>query len=369
MTPKTFAGLAIVTVVIAGAATYGVFDRYGSASARMTESLMFPDLAKQINTVSELSVQSADRTVVVKRTDTGWKVATNHDYPAVDATVREAIVGLSRLTLVDPKTKMPERFARLEVEDVAAKDAKSRLWQLKDASGKVMAEALMGRRRYDLGGNETNGLYVRKPGVQQSWLARAKLPDDKEALAFVDRKIVDIRKRRIERVTTVDAGGATLVALREDPDADDYAVENLPEGFKLKDRWQWDVNGMGLTLTGMQFDAVSPLADLKKDFAAPPVEKAVIETHDGLILRIAMLKGSDDSSAPWWVTIAADVDPNVKATPSGEGADRIGTPEDVQKEAKAINAKTTGWAYQLAENQMKSLRVRLADVKAPASGS
>jgi hypothetical protein len=368
MTPRTFTGLAIVTVAFAAAAAYGVVARYGTSGPQTAETLMFPGLADKINSVTELSVQSADKTVVVKKTDTGWVIANTYNYPAVDASVREALIGVSRLTLVDPKTKMPDRFSRLEVEDVG-KDAHSRLWQLKDAGGNVLADVIMGKRRYDLGGAEENGIYVRKPGTTQAWLARAKLPDDKDSMAWIDRKIVDVRKRRIEKITTIDANGATLTVSRQDPDAEDYVVDNLPPGFKLKDRYQWDVNGMGLTLTGMQFDAVMPLADLHKDFTAPPVEKAEVETHDGLILHIAMLKSSDDSSAPWWVVVSADTDPNVKATPSGEGPDHIGTPEEVQKEAAAINAKTKGWAYQLSESQTRSLRVRLADLQAPASGS
>lgn len=368
MTPKTFAGLAVVTVAVAAAAAFGVANRYG-ASGGDVRALRFPDLAGKINTAAELSVQSAEGTVVIRRTDSGWRVATNHDYPAVEANVREAIIGLSQMKLVDAKTKMPERFSRLDLDDVTAKDSKSRLWRLKDTDGKVLAETLMGKRRYDLGGGEQNGIYVRTPGEQQTWLAQVKLPEDRDNLSWTDRKIVDIRKRRIKRTTTIDANGESLTALRENPDDEDYVVENLPSGFQLKDRWQWDVNGMGLTLTGMLLDAVSPVAATGKDFAKPPVEKAVVETHDGLILRLAMLRADGDANAPWWVTLEADVDPNAKAEPSGEGPDRIGTPEEVQKEAKEINAKVKGWAYQLSDTQLRSLRTRLADIKAPASGS
>ena len=369
MTPKTFAGLALVTVAVAAMATHGVVTRYGSSGVESARSLLFPDLADRINTAAELSVQNAEGTVVIKRSESGWRVATVHDYLAIDANVREAIIGLSQMKLVDAKTKQPERFGRLDLDDVTAKDSKSRLWRLKDADGKVLAEILMGKRRFDLGGVEQNGIYVRKPGEQQTWLAQVKLPEDRDVMSWVDRKIVDIRKRRIKRTTTIAENGEALTALRDIPDDEDYIVENLPSGFKLKDRWEWDVNGMGLTLTGMQFESVLPLVQAGKNFTAPSVEKAVVETHDGLILRFAMLKPDDDSNAPWWVTLEADVDPNVKAEPSGEGPDRIGGLEDVQKEAKDINAKVKGWAYRIPESQLRSLRVRLADIKAPASGS
>ncbi len=369
MTPKTFAGLALVTLIVAAASAYGVVNRYGSSDASSIKALRFPDLAGKINTAAELSVQNAEGTVVVRRTDAGWRVATSHDYPAVDATVREAIIGLSQMKLVDAKTKMPERFSRLDLDDVTAKDSKSRLWRLKDSDGKVMAEVLMGKRRYDLGGGEQNGIYVRKPGELQTWLAQVKLPEDRDSLSWIDRKIVDIRKKRIKRTTTIAANGEALTALREDPEDEDYVVENLPSGVQLKDRWQWDVNGMGLTLTGMQLEAVMPLALTGKDFSASSVERAVVETHDGLILRLAMLPQADDTNGPWLVTLEAEVDLNAKAEPSGEGPDRIGTPEEVQKEAMDINAKVKGWAYQMPESQLRSLRVRLADIKAPASGS
>ena len=66
--------------------------------------------------------------------------------------VRALVVALADMRLIEAKTSMPERYARLEVEDPEPEDAKSRLVRVESADGTVLAEVILGKRRHRLTG-------------------------------------------------------------------------------------------------------------------------------------------------------------------------------------------------------------------------
>ena len=187
MTPKAFIGLAIVTVLVAGGAALSVIDRYGVAQTSRSEELLFPDLVDKVNQVTALEVQNKDATLVMERRGDGWVMAGNHDYPVRQGKTRQAIIGLSQLRVVEAKTRKPDRFQRLQVEDLSAEDAQSILFRLKDSDGNSVAEVILGKRRYNLGGSEEQGVYLRRPGENQAWLARGRLTVDKSAKDWLEQ--------------------------------------------------------------------------------------------------------------------------------------------------------------------------------------
>ena len=71
--------------------------------------------------------------------------------------------GLAEAELVEAKTRRADRYALLELEDPAAKDAKSRLVRVLDGKGSVLAEVVVGKKRIDAFGVGKSGTYVRKP--------------------------------------------------------------------------------------------------------------------------------------------------------------------------------------------------------------
>ncbi len=84
--------------------------------------------------------------------------------------IRRIVLALADMTLVEPKTAKPDLYPRLEVEDPGK--GKSTLVTIKDKSGAALARLIVGKQRYDRLGEGNDGVYVRKPGDPQSWLAR-----------------------------------------------------------------------------------------------------------------------------------------------------------------------------------------------------
>ena len=93
----------------------------------------------------------------------------------------------------------------------------------------------------------------------------------------------------------------------------------MPTDVKLKERWQWDVDGLGSAMTTLELDDVVPASE--KELAADQVVKAEVETFGGLIVKIAMVPDGEHT----WATFSAEVNAEAKAEPEGEDEERIRT--------------------------------------------
>ena len=273
---------------------------------------------------------------------------------------------------------MAERYARLEVDDITSPDAKSHLWRLKNAEDQVVAEIIVGRQRFDLGGLESRGVYVRKSGEAQSWLARGKLPVDQRPVQWLDRTPIDVRIDRAHRITTIDTDDTRLVAIKDAPGDKNFRIENLPQDFALNESWQRDVDRLGAALSGLSLDDVEPVESI--GFAESDVVRAEVETFGGLIVRVSLRKVANGGDKKWWVTFEAAANPDAKAPPSAidekvaaapgmptEAPDpdaRIRTREEVLAEVETINNRVKGWAYHISDYRAKPMHLRLTDLKA-----
>jgi hypothetical protein len=106
-------------------------------------------------------------------------------------------------------------MALLELEDPAAKDAKSRLLRLLDDKGGVIAEAVVGKKRLDAFGGNKSGTYVRKPGDAQTWLANADLDVSVAMRDWVQTGVLDVPAAKIAKVTVEIPGEEPLVIARD----------------------------------------------------------------------------------------------------------------------------------------------------------
>ena len=125
--------------------------------------------------IARIEIKQGDKALTLARDKEAWSLADRGGYPAKPEAVRALLVKLAGRELVESKTRNKDRFALLELEDPAAKDAKSRLLRLLDDKGGVIAETIIGKKRFDAFGGSKSGTYVRKPGDEQTWLSNADI--------------------------------------------------------------------------------------------------------------------------------------------------------------------------------------------------
>lgn len=348
MRSTTLIALTIVTVAAAAAAVF-VPAPGGTKPAGVATAPVFPGLKGWIAGAAKLTVVGPGGTVTLERKGAapkagetpvdGWSLADKGGYPVDPATIRPILSGLVDLKTVEPKTERPKLYDRLDLGTPGDKGSEAKSVALADGNGADIVKLIVGRRRYGLAGND-DGIYVRKPDEARTWLAAPALDLPTDALAWIDRKLVDIDADQIRSVSlTPAAAGAKPLTFRRDKPADKLAVQDLPRDFKLKS----DNPGSDVAPAFRYLD----LTDVKPAGAvtAAPVATAHVETFDGMVLDVTLI----DQDGSIWVKFAA------------KGSDA----------AAEIAKRADGWAYKIPDARVKTLETRLADLQAPppAKGS
>jgi len=343
MRTGTFIGLLAATVVSVAAAGYAVMSEGVGRLPAPAAAPLFGDLLTRANEVRTVTVESGKGKLTLRDKDGAWTLAESGGYPVPADKLRRLVAGLADLRLLEPKTDRPERHARLEVEDVTVKDAKSRKVTLLGADDKPLAALILGKANRTVDLNGLTGVYVRMPDEPLAWLAEGAVEVPTAAVDWVDRAVVDLPAEKLqslrfapvaaEAVTlTRDAAGFTLAPIPEGGSADPDAVQRLAAAF-----------------AGIMLDDVRADKDTDKAVKAGVAEAV---TADGLTVTAELLALDGGT----WMRLAAA---------AAEGSAAAG-------EAQAINGRVAGWLYKLPQFKAGLLQPKVedylkAEAAAPAS--
>jgi len=376
MRGRNLAILCIVTAVLAAAAMFATHSRAPSGPA--ARELLFPDLAARVNDVAEIRIAGKGRGVTLHRDGEKWTIVEADGYPALFDKVRQAAVGLSELKLIDRKTGNPEYYVRLGVEDPGATASNSTLLTLLDSKNAKLAELIVGRNRTSAAPGGEPGLYVRLPGDSTALLVEGRLEVTPNPFDWFDRDLFDIPGERIRLVEITHADGQRLRVERGAPGAE-LALVDLPVGKKLQSPVV--LGRMGTVLEGMFADGVR--ADGKVQFPAD-ASRVTILTFDGLVAEVTA--GRVDGTALAKFTFrydalaagetatppAAEAKPDTPA-PEGETAAPAeaepAAKPDVPAEVAALNAKVSGWCFEVPDYRFELLTRRVADLVQDANAA
>jgi hypothetical protein len=332
--------LASATVVLVAIAIIVLASGDRGVSRAAPGQPAFPALAAKLGDVASVTVSRNGTTMTLIRDGDSWLVAEKGNYPANAPKISQIVRAMADLTLVEPKTQKPDLYPRLEVEDPG--NGKSALVAVKDKSGGDLAQAIVGKRRYDRLGAGNDGVYLRKPGEAQTWLARGTLDASGDPASWLDRQIIDISEKKIAKVTLTQPDGTRLVISRAAPDAS-FAVEDAPADAKFKS--ESTTRGPATALETLDLDDVKPAGEL------PVPDKDVVTasftTFDGLILDLRLIERDKTN----WIAISA----------AGSGS--------AEAEAKKVEDKVSHWVYAIPAYKANLLKTKLADLLEPPKAS
>ena len=288
--------------------------------------LMFPNLAPRLADAAKLEItHQGKETVIEKRPDGAWGVASLHDYPVQDVKLRGLLTGLTELRLKEQRTSDPAAFSRLGVDDPARADSSADLLRVLDQTGKPIVAVIVGHRRVRSQANVPEDVYVRRPDESTSWLAEGSLQADADPALWLNRDVMSIAH---DRIASVDVGDQALVFGRADGK---FALLRPAEHPPLE---EYKVDDVARGLESLTFQAVKADADL----SASETGHSVFTTGDGLAVTVRVLHADKDV----WARFVA-----------------TGT----KQEADKLNERVAGWSYQLGAWKEKALVPALNDLK------
>ena len=361
--PHQFIALAAASAasVVLALGLYASSNRW--SAGRVEGSAFLPDLAKNINSVGAVEVTQGGHTLTIERSGNAWKVRDRAGFPAKPEAARTLLIALAQARLGEPRTSMKDKLSLLELEDPAAKDAKSRRVRVLDTGGKVLSDVVLGKTRYDAFGAGKGGMYVRQAAATQSWLATGDPRVTADIKDWVDTKVFASDATKVARLTIENPGEEPLLIERTPPPPKEppkdatadtakaneppkppaapskdgkFRLAALPDGKKLK---------KGITMDSIveAFGSID-LDDVRKLDATPAgdaVQVLKLETEGGPTVTFRLRKDGDAS----WLSLTA-----------------AGTEGDAKKTADEINARTQGWEFKIPSWKAEQIGKRRADL-------
>jgi Domain of unknown function (DUF4340) len=292
MGPKLFAGLALLTLLTTAAAIVVALRQPTATPVDYLDEPAFPELRADPDAVTKVTIETPDGAFsLVRQSADRWVAPERFDYLVAGDEVRDLIVGLADMRLVEPKTSRPERYERLELRDLDAEGSKSRLVRLESADGEVLAEALIGKQRARLTGQQSSGTYIRRPGEAQTWLASGSAQPELKVEEWLDDEVVALSGdslRRVE-VTPAQDEGYTIV---RDAKGGDLRLEGLAQNEQIKP--DADLGRLANALSSVTMEDVRPRDEVDWPDAHPT---ARFVTFDGLQVTVRLAKIGEEHFA------------------------------------------------------------------------
>jgi Domain of unknown function (DUF4340) len=329
--------LLAATMLAVAASGYALMQDNRAVHPAFRARPAFPDLAAQLGDLAWLRLAHGADAIDFASIGGAWTVVERANYPAAPARVRRLLRGLAELVLVAPKTRRPALFGRLGLDD--PRHGRSTLVTAQDRAGKSVVALIVGKACRDPLCGGVAGVYVRRPGNDQTWLARGALHLAGDATGWLDRRILDIAPSEIASITLTSADGAVL-HLRRDTPAAAFAVAGLPAGAKVANTAALALPSRALV--ELQLDEVKPAAELP--LPQRGVATATFATFAGITIELRLFAEAGRD----WIRVSA----------SGKGA--------AAGDAAALDARLARWVYAVPADRARSLR--LADVLAQVKG-
>ncbi|MBX7201207.1 MAG: DUF4340 domain-containing protein [Rhodospirillaceae bacterium] len=343
MTNKTLGilgALALLAVILAVVATRG---QPRLEAADQAGQVLFPKLVNDIDKLRSLVIKHGGETMTIDWDDKAkiFRMRERGGYPVDVEKVQAVAVRLARLTKLEAKTKMADRYDRLDLGDPNVKGGQATELTLLDAGGKAFADLIVGKRKFTLGGRE-GGTYVRFPNDPQTWLALGELTVGSAAHDWLKPEIADIKDTAIKRVTVTHANGEKIVVAKG---PNGFILENMPKGMEMVT--PSTAEDYAKLLDTLKLDDVAEAS--KVTFPKDKTTTAVFEGVDGFQITL----DNFDADGKYWVRL--------KTTPPATKDGAADKPE-AAKQIADLAARTDGWVYQVPQYAIVALTKSMSDI-------
>ena len=334
---RTLAVLGVLTILFLLLAIAALWQRSLELAPKYSPTPLFSDLDP--NAVASIRVKSRAGAFTVRRNGAnGWIVPEKGGFAADPNQATGTIRAVTSLEAIEPKTANPEWHSQLGLV-APEKNGEATELTLLDRSGKLLAALLIGKGADVVDATGRGAIYVRKPGENQSWLARGYLMAKPNVGDWLDKNLIAIGPEKIQSVDVAPPTGSAYIASRPTKDVPDFAVRPMPSGRELA--FASAADAAADAIVNFAFDDAQPVANF--DFSRPAASH-VTHTFDGLVITTRIV----DKNGEHWANVSA-----AAATPAAQAA------------ATAINGRTGPWAFKLPDYKYTMFAATLESLLKP----
>ena len=376
MKAKTF----LILLLAAGLLVALALLRFGEDDKRaglgMGEKL-FADLP--VNQVAAVTVADAENQATLVKGEKVWQVEARSGYPADFEELRDMVVKLSRLKVgrsFSGSAESLERLSLLPPSDPNA-SARGRQITLKDASGKVLADILLGKSREAENGG--GGQYLKKADDDTVYLVDGDFRFLKtDPAEWLEKEILNIKGDTVASVACYLGNDASpLYTLSRPEPGQDARMTPVPQARSAD---QAKIDQVLDALAPLTLDDVQPAET--PSAAAADRHRLVFDLYDGRQISVypafdgkdrytLQVAARDTGNAETANKPGANAEPSDDAAAEKTQADSADVP--APKTAQQINDALSPWVFTIKKWQFDSLITQpealLEEVKAEGEGT
>ena len=324
---RILAMLAAGAVGSVGLAAFALHQRAEEGAQQFTPAQFFPGFAAQVKNAARIHIVSHGADFDIRNTpDKGWVLPGSGNYPADIDEVRHTLIGLAALETIEPKTARADWLRYEGLETPPKGDGV--LIEVEDAAGHKLASVIAGNMETIGDTSGAAGLFIRRPGETQSWLARAVFVPHGAPSDWMLLQVLDLAPARLKDIIIAPAGGKAFTVARVHPSDANYALSPAMAGAAPA-----KINAIPTALTSFSVNDARQASQIGFTRAA----HVTAHTFDGLVLTLNVATMGNDM----WTTLAATAMPG--ASPA------------VIEEARTITARSKDWAYRLPPDKGRLL--------------
>lgn len=289
--------------------------------------LLFPTLADRQDQLETLQLRGAGNAnlVTLSKNNGIWRVAERADWPADPGRISQYLFVLSQTHREEAKTANPALYSRLGVEPIAAANATGS--ELKLEGRGLSGRLLIGNEHVKFDSN-----YVRVDGQEQAWLTDLPVSFDRNPVAWLDRRLVDLPLPRVAEVR-VSAKGEKSFSLSQRDDR--FRLDDVPSAA-MGESHQGDA--LAAVLAPLLLDDLA--AD---DGTAQAVREIQFVAVDGMQLTLQTWHVGDQL----WLRLKASIDEARAEEWSKLAAGKVKPVEALSKRVDDLNRRFAGRRFQV----------------------
>jgi hypothetical protein len=346
MSPRIFLTWLVVTVVTVVLAVVVGLGRETASFDLVKRAPVFDSLRANPDAAARVEVKSRFGEFTLLRTKNGWVTPDRNDYIVEQSDVRRLIISLSDMRYVERKTSNPERFRRLEVQDIEDELADSAYLRIANADEETLVELIVGRPSARFFDGRSSGTYIRIPNTNETWLVTSVTNVQTRLIPWLDREVIKLPANTIKHVSIGSGEGA--YSLSRDDAKGEFVLAGAPEGRTLDLE---KTTPVARALANVELEDVKLRSELSLPADAMVAE---VVTFDGVSVQARVAKIDKKN----WGTFEASY--------VGDASDTSDEANAARDAVETINARVGKWIYWLPSAAFTNLTRPIADILTPA---